>query len=298
MLIVFPFSKNDLHLAVPLMAWIKRLGPYPRHDLLLAYSEELTLLERETVAMSARECGWRVPPMAIDCKIPIQRWPEAPNSIFAQVAAAVTQFNRPWMFVEPDCTPMVVGWADRIADEYNANPQLPFMGVIADTQMGLGGCSMQKVGEHLCGCAVYPPNIATYTTAHQTCTSAFDIVMGKFIRPHARNCAIMQDNWSTGNYRRDENGRIVCDPANLRVALSGGAVNFPVRPEVVFLHGCKDGSLIRLIAAETEFPKEITSKTEKMCGQEGVFTEKTEKPEGRKMRRSRHFRKPTTSKHV
>ena len=277
MLIVFPFSKHDLHLAVPLMAWVKCLGPYPRHDLMLAYSEELTALERETVTMTARDCGWRTPPMAIECKIPVQGWPAAPNAIFAQVAFAVRDFNRPWLFMEPDCTPLAKGWADLIADEYNSNQALPFLGVIEDTYVGLGGSTMQKVGEHLCGCAVYPPNLHAYTQKHRDCANAFDHAIAKDVRPFARNSAVMQDNWSTGNYRR-EGGQIVSDAVTLRVALSGGSMNRPVRQSVAFLHGCKDGSLIRLLSEKSKITKEITPKMEKIVGQHCKFAPEVKKP--------------------
>jgi|688.fasta_scaffold11865_13 hypothetical protein len=294
MLIVFPFSKNDIHLAVPLMEWIRKLGPYPRHDLLLAYSEELSPLQRETVAMNARKCGWRTPPVAINALITHQSWPTAPNDIFRQCVVAAETMGRPWMFVEPDCTPIRRGWADMIADAYNENPAVPFMGVIDDTYVDLGGNTLHKIGEHMCGCAVYPPALRAYTMAHLTCLDAFDLAIAKDIRPHARSCPLMQDNWSTANYRW-EGDRIECDPATLRVALSGRSMTRPVRPEAVFLHGCKDGSLVRLLSAETkkrEIPAEIMQISEENDGHAWVFTPKAEKPNPcRKFRRGRRAKR-------
>lgn len=301
MLIVFPFSKNDIHLAVPLMAWIRKLGPYPRHDLLLAYSEELSPLQRETVAMNARECGWRTPPVAISANVSQQSWPTAPNEIFRQCAITAERMQRPWMFVEPDCTPMRRGWADEIADDYNRDPR-PFLGVVDNTYASLGGASLVKIGEHLCGCAVYPPNLRAFTSAHLGCTNAFDHAIAKDVRPHARNCELMQDNWSTGNYRRDGD-QIVCDPVTLRVALTGRSLTRPIRPGVVFLHGCKDGSLIRLLSEESgksENPDKNLPISEKINGHRDVFTPKTElskrknrertRPNGKRMsrRKPRH----------
>jgi hypothetical protein len=254
MLIVFPFSRHDLHLAVPLMAWIRNLGPYPRHDLLLAYSEELTREEREAVAVNARECGWRTPATAFDARIPVQQWPAAPNAIFAQAATLIwntPELRKAWMFLEPDATPMRAGWADAIADAYNENLSLPFMGVIDNTYSAYPDGTLVKTGEHLCGVAVYPPNLATYTQRHLNCTVAFDHAMAPDIRPKARNSPLFQDNWSTGNYRMDGE-RIVCDPITLRVALTGRSITRTVRPESVMLHGCKDGSLIKLLDSSSD----------------------------------------------
>ncbi len=250
MLIVFPFSKNDLHLAVPLMVLIRNLGPYPRHDLLLAYSEELTKEERESVAVNARQCGWRTPAQAFTAQIPIQRWPDAPNAIFAQTASLIwgnPELRKPWLFMEPDCTPLKAGWADAIADEYNSDLRLPFLGFI-DTTYSVNNMTGEhvKTGEHLCGCAVYPPNLATFTQRHVNCIGAFDHVIAPDIRPLARHSAIMQDNWSTGNYRQ-EGERILCDPVTLRIALIGRSAVKPVQPGAVMVHGCKDGSLVKLV---------------------------------------------------
>jgi hypothetical protein len=255
MLIVFPFSKQDLALAIPLMQWMRELGPYDRHNLLLAYSEELSPDEREAVAVNARQCGWAAPPIAFTVRIPTQQWPDAPNEIFRQAAELIwrtPEFHKAWYFMEPDVTPMREGWADALADEYNRDLSLPFMGVV-DTTYSVNSISgeLVKTGEHLCGCAVYPPNLSHYTTAHLNATVAFDHAIAPQIRPHARNTPLCQDNWSTGNYHRSW-GRIVCEPVTFRVALAGRSVTRPVRPDAVVLHGCKDGSLLKLLRDSRE----------------------------------------------
>lgn len=279
MVIVLPLSKRDLNLAVPLMSWIRKLGSYPRHDLLLAYSSELTALERETVASTARAIQWRVPPVAITVGIDVQEWPQAPNQIFRSVVNAAKTMNRPWLFLEPDCTPIRRGWADDLADAYN-RLRMPFMGVVDTTYAVTPSKELVKTGEHLCGCAVYPPNLAEFTQRHTICHEAFDHAIAKDVRPKAANCPLMQDNWSTGNYCRDGE-KTVCDPVTLRIELIGRSITRPLRPEVVLLHGCKDGSLLRLLRDEME-RKELEenllnsdffdTKAEEKCGQRAVFT--------------------------
>lgn len=240
-------------LALPLVQWVRTLGPYPRHDCLLAYSEELPPEDREAVAAVIRGCGWKSPARAMQCAVPVQRWPDAPNAIFRQVAdmiAGCPDFQRPWYFMEPDCTPMRKGWADEIADAYNVDTSKPFMGVIDNTYLSdTNTGELLKIGEHLCGTSVYPAALSRYTQRHRNCDNAFDIAIAKDIRPHARRSPLFQDNWSTSNYRR-ENGKIVCSGVTLRVALSGQSLARDVRPEAAVVHGCKDGSLLKLIDAE------------------------------------------------
>jgi hypothetical protein len=63
----------------------------------------------------------------------------------------------------------------------------------------------------------------------------------------------------------------------------------------VFLHGCKDGSLVRLLSAETkkrEIPAEIMQISEENDGHAWVFTPKAEKPNPcRKFRRGRRAKR-------
>ena len=62
---------------------------------------------------------------------------------------------------------------------------------------------------------------------------------------------LIQHNWKTENYRV-EDGTIVC--SNVEELPYGISFDYPVRGDAVVLHGCKDGSLARLLHSGDETP--------------------------------------------
>lgn len=74
----------------------------------------------------------------------------------------------------------------------------------------------------------------------------FDIRLRHEIVPHAHNTILIQHNWNTGNYR-EEGGKIICDDLSGDPNLSHAK---PYDGHAVVVHGCKDGSLAKLVLAD------------------------------------------------
>jgi hypothetical protein len=282
MTLVFPVSHVDLHLALPLAQWMKKLGPYPRHDALIVWSSELTPEQREPIAVEFREMGWSSPPKAFTAQVTRQSWPEAPNEIFRQAAQLIetdAQFRRVWYFFELDNVPTRKGWLDELADEFNSDLSRPFLGYVDTTwEQDNQTAELRKIGTHLVGTGIYPPNLSFYTQAHLTCLNAFDLAMSRDIARIARHTNLIHNNWRSVNYRwthKDGQWILSSDVSGLRAQQFGHAINRDVLPGPAVIHGCKDLSLIDAIKAGQPKPKVVRSKRNA-----GVFT-----PKKRKFRR-------------
>lgn len=258
MILCFPVSGVDLHLAKPLAKWMRELGPYPRHDALIVWSPEVSASDREEIAVEFRNMGWRTPAKAFQAQIAPheQNWPLGPNAMFRQTAQMVDRdpsLNRPWYFFEADNTPMMKGWMDALADEYNKDLSKPFLGSLAKTYEIINSTGeLNQIGNHMVGTAIYPPLLNRFTRAHLDCRNAFDLAISRDIFKYCRNTEFIQDNWSTANYQwKRQHGRWVidCGKTELRVKLIGQSLAKPVAPYAQVVHGCKDGSLLQAIRA-------------------------------------------------
>lgn len=294
MLLVFPVSVVDAQLALDVSEWMRSLGPYSRHKALMAWSSELPVDKRAAIAAHFKAMDWAEPPRAfsVGVKDSEQKWPTAANVIFRECAKMVAQFPQfrcPWFFFEPDCTPMVPGWLDKLADTYNEDITRPFLGRVQDTFNLVGG-ERVKVGQHMVGTAIYPPVLEPYTKAHLHPAFAFDHAISRDIAPHWRDTRLIQHNWSTGNYRRTPEGRIVCDKVRLRFSQQGQQLDRYVAPETLVLHGCKDGSLIKLLKQKVchvvpEVVKEQSEPT--VPAYKSIFAPKTRGRYGRSFLKNR-----------
>lgn len=145
-----------------------------------------------------------------------------PNSLFRQ-AAWFFYLHRelgPWLWLEPDCVPLVPGWDDTIESAYRAGGK-PFLGARMKFQEG----------EYLNGAAVYPrdavaraPALVTRAmwTQFPEMEIAFDVAGGLEVLRQASFTDLIELN-----YRSD--------------------VSFPIlsdNSKAVLLHGDRDGRLV------------------------------------------------------
>jgi hypothetical protein len=208
-----------------------------------------------------RAMGWKTPAKAFTAQVTEQKWPEAPNEIFRQCADMVQndpQLRGVWYFFEPDNVPVKKGWLDMLADQYNTDLSKPFLGYVDTTwERMLNSGQLNKIGEHMVGTGIFPPNLADFTTAHRTCSNAFDLAMAREIITLCRHTKLIHNNWRSRNYRL-ENGVIKSDVLGLREQQFGDAINRDVSPEAIVIHGCKDLSLLNLVKAMHEPKQEPT----------------------------------------
>jgi hypothetical protein len=210
-------------------------------------------------------------------------WFMGPNRMFHWVGMHLhaQQNNQSWLWLEPDCCLMRPGWADALEKEYR-EAKMPYMGFVRPQKhKDEKGIIYFKAGDNMMlGVAVYSPQmlndqemIPLFNNLGISARPAhpkypWDIYLRwRFFKRGVHDTPLIHDKWRTLNYRR-EDGKIVCDPdpeAPMGVA-TGGAL-----PDAaVLVHGCKDGTLQRLVIEENSKPvaKAVTQ------GEPIIFTDR------------------------
>jgi hypothetical protein len=199
-------------------------------------------------------------------------WPTACNFYAQQTAFYLQNFLRPeeqWLWFELDTTPVRSNWLDDISRAVDQQyviaarenrPRPLYFGVREPTRLGEGGNLMPaaEAGEHMAAVGVYSAILASQALTIRT-VAATNVPWYVFIRwyvayDYFAPLALIQNNWRTANYERSDGGKIVCDS----VVNWAWDIHFnqDIAPETVLVHGCKDGSLMELLAFEHESMKE------------------------------------------
>lgn len=163
-------------------------------------------------------------------------WRDAtgPNSLF-RIAAYHFQYakNGPWFFCEPDCIPIKKDAFDLVWNEYLAVAK-PFMGTIVE----MPGWN-ERIPRRMNGVAIYAENAVMHAPSLLRPTEfepgkelAFDIAGANEVVLKAHDSKLFQ-------HIAEMNGELPTFPKH----------QFLIKPEVAFFHRCKDGSLIRMLAA-------------------------------------------------
>jgi len=170
-----------------------------------------------------------------------------------------------WLWMEPDCCPVKAGWLDTLANAYQASGKA-FMGHVRPTKWkNPDGSIFTKEGDNmLLGNALYPPMLSRdqnisplltdlgYADPRSHAPEPWDMYLRWLMfRRGVADSPLFRDHWKTQRYERKENGQIVfqsCDDED-EIGV--------IEPEAVLIHGCKDGSLHRLIIGVAEKPKKL-----------------------------------------
>lgn len=260
MLVVIPVSSSDADLISDFTAVMRHFGPYPGHQALVVV--------RPSDEAHARKVWEAVEGLfdSVDFHVFSQDgpigWPQGPNFYWGTTAHHL-QFERgntlPWLWMELDTTPLKAGWLDALETEYRL-AKMPLLGMLETTHGVNAKGEKVDMGQHIVGVAVYPPNLADYSTlwayAPQMPT-AFDVLCQWEFVPKSHNSALMQHGFRTQSYRRNEDGAFQGEDKNKFP--NGVRFDRPIRPDVVLFHGCDDGSLARLIMSEKD--TQISDKT-------------------------------------
>lgn len=201
-------------------------------------------------------------------------WFMGPNRMFHWVATYLhMQENKhPWLWLEPDCCPLRTEWADSLEQEYR-DAKKPFMGFVRPQKhKDENGVIYFKAGDNMMlGVAIYSPQMLndpemlplfqnlgiSARPAHPK--YPWDIYLRwRFFKRGVHETALIHDKWRTLNYRR-EGGKLVCDADP--EAPMGTATGGDIPESAVLVHGCKDGTLQRLIIAENTLPTGVVIQT-------------------------------------
>lgn len=257
MLLAIPVSASDSKNLPHTAEIFKKFGPYAGF--------QCAIFARLEIENEARVFAEQIKPLFSNLDIHIIDFhsngaTEAAAKHFRAVAQTVSEKYTagPWYFYELDNTPIQIGWLSKLQREYHESGKA-HMGAIVPTR----GFSIMQDGSlkpsfgdpHMVGTGIYhhamgahSPNIGQLDRSMPWAgpLEPFDIRLRYEVVPHAHNTILIQHNWNTGNYR-EENGQIVCDDLSGDVNLSHAK---PYDGHAVVVHGCKDGSLAKLVLAD------------------------------------------------
>jgi len=138
-----------------------------------------------------------------------------------------------WYWFEADNTPLTPVWLDVFKAEYKKNG---------------GICMGYRDGSALMmGTGVYALPMISHVPSYQTIDRVeFDVHIRHDVMLSAYSTSLLHWTWCSYNYRW-ENGLMVGYHKNIRSNTLQISESSPVDPKAVISHGCKDGSLIKLV---------------------------------------------------
>lgn len=262
MRIVMPISAHDAHLVDDLVAVMRHYGKLQNHCITVAPTSSQVAFAEEIAHKLTDVC-----PDATVLPIPMEgdgRWPQSPNLHWATTMSELHRTgNKEIIFwMEADCTPMADNWADKLENAWRSGRQ-PFCGKIVDTphRNARGEIVFEADDLMMMGCMMYPPHMMLLPQVDillkgfymGSNAEPWDVYMRGWMRKLGwMNTGLIGDRWNTVNYRM-ERGELVCDP---------GKTQFKARDHsrtdlsaACIVHGCKDGTLARLILTGKTEPK-------------------------------------------
>jgi len=246
MLIVLPFCRLDLKLALSLAKYLQHLGPYKQHELMLVCRPEIKENIEELEKLIGDQFS-KVSTLTPNCS---DGWPQGSNRMFQIIADHIWRNVdcTCWYMFEPDNTPIKPGWLNTLQEEYTRAAR-PFMGVVHATYWKRKDGTFFQDGTHMNGSGIYPKNAPLYSKLFSTIKDThlpWDVYWQWDIVKYASNTNLIQLDWRSYNYRRDKkSGEIVGDRAP--GILPTHIAQPRLRPDAVLHHGCKDGTIMQIM---------------------------------------------------
>lgn len=258
MLIVIPASQSDQNLIPHFLAAIERCGNIKNHD--------VVVLSTPSAAIEAGKLAGEMGKYASSSKLvtmdidPQGGWPTAPNLQFNYAVNWVAGNNPQghWYWMELDCTALKQGWADELEHEY-INSRKVFMGTVVPTikirNPNTPQAEPYQEGTHMVGTGIYPAIMPEWCIFWRYPMSGepFDVLVQYETMKSLHDTKLIQHQLRTVNYRMDGDYIVGEDQAKLLGVSYTGRVS----KDAVVHHGCKDGSLSKLLASQkTKKPEE------------------------------------------
>lgn len=257
--ICMPLSQKDAGLIAANVDLFRALGGAPRHHLMLCPTRSVIPHAHQA---AERLKAWAQSVEVIEWNDENYRtWPMAGNLMWQHCAEEIIKkFMRgdqtPWLYMEPDCTPLCEGWADKLEAEYALSgckcmgTQMPSR-VYTDkdkftTARFIPGQSAENI-PFMPSPAIFPADINTLTGGcwRMPRGDAWDKMLKFYWNRSLCITKLIQHQWRTINYR-EMDGKIICDDSTENIEQQYNEAG-EVSNEAVFHHGCKDGSLARII---------------------------------------------------
>jgi len=253
MLIVIPTSASDRHLIPSFLASIERCGNIKNHDVVVLTTPSAAIEAGELAGEMAKYCSSsKVVKMDID---PQGGWPTAPNLQFnfAVNWVAENKIQSHWYWMELDCTVLKPGWADSLDQEY-VHSRKVFMGTVVPTikirNPNTPQAEPYQEGNHMVGTGIYPPIMPPWCIfwRYPLGGTPFDVEMQYETAKSLHDTKLIQHQFRTVNYHMDGDYIVGEDQA----PLLGVSFTGRVSEDAVVHHGCKDGSLSKLLCSMEE----------------------------------------------
>jgi hypothetical protein len=256
MKLVIPVSRHDRHLIPAFLKSIKTFNPGSEHELLVFGSREV---ESDVLEIEAKIKHLFNLSETLIIDDTMLGWPMSCNFYFQQLCRYISGKKDidSFMWFELDTTIMKNNWLDIISDEYYSDttkavkekrePAI-YLGSRERVYEGRNG---ELLPESLAGQRMAPVGVYSKEICFSHVLNSLSMVnrhwthvIQWYVVKRLKNSSLIQNNWRTKNYRHEDKN-IVCDSdANLAWDVHW---NKPVDEGAVLVHGCKDGSLFKLL---------------------------------------------------
>lgn len=228
MIVILPFHRGDYVQASELLSWCRDLGGCPNHDALLLADAAVPWHVGHNLLRLAQIVFRKASLIATDRSYD-EKWPAASNNMWLFAARRVKE---PWLWLEPDATPLKPGWLDALDKAYQTCNR-PFMGAVVTAT--LRGATFRYFN----GVGIYPANaVDIIAPTMRDPGVAWDVAAADVIRTQAMSTSLIHCWW----------GEPDLPPSFDRVSTKPHVKTLDwLPPNAVLFHRNKDGSLIRLL---------------------------------------------------
>lgn len=241
LLCAIPYCPKDSATAERLLNWIEELDSGQSvffingHSALLAADSAVPRETMQKIHSLAKKSFRHVETIVITVPTGKQTWGSATKIMFENVASQVSQcYKLPWLWLEPDCVPLVPGWIEFLCDEYRMCPKR-FMGAIVTQEQ------MRQGTPHMAGPGIYPHDCYQQLTPYLSSGEHFDLAIAPHVLPRAIDTPLIHHFWGTPELA----------PTFKPVKEPGDAQNVmtpdQIRRKAVLWHRNKDGTLIEIL---------------------------------------------------
>lgn len=251
--IVFTYHSGDAELAMLSAKAITSMGVNMRHKATVCATNDTPLIWEIT-----KELEKSFPDVGrIVAQDGFNGWPLGPNQMFVDASTYCYRHEDPWYFWEPDCVPMVNGWIDKLDEEFKKHPN-KIMGSMVNGGMASSG---KNVYQLLVGSAIYPAkflnycglaaSLCNYNIAYRqagTIPEPWDVRCRWTFMENGRNTDLIKAYWRSCNYQYiGEDLVFFAEGPEAQEIQSVTCPERKVDPQAIVVHGCKDGSLHRMV---------------------------------------------------
>lgn len=258
MLIIIPISASDAHLLPDFTKNLLHFGPInsanpegPKHGIRIVPTYSVRELGTKLANDLAPICSDIVVD-PLDCD-PIGGWPNACNVHFIKAYTALwrAKIERTTWWFEVDNTVDREDWVNLTSAEY-MQARKPFMGAVVPTYGTRADGTVVTSGKHMVGTGIYPNWWARDPKVWMSMPGnvPFDVYLQDMIVEQCHPTLLIQHVGRTQNFTR-RGHHIIYDDKLMPEGISYAS---SIRPEAVVIHGCKDGSLARLLCGDAPPP--------------------------------------------